>query len=88
MGYVLLYRSFYQIMLADRVRCEKTTTALIVAGKEDKLVTPDRSRAMLERFASASLHEHENGHVVDASVETTNAIKAFVAKTLTPNESK
>ena len=55
--------------------------ALIVAGKTDQMVTPDRSAAMTTRFTpKAELYEHERGHVLDYSPATTAAIAAFFDK--------
>jgi predicted esterase len=77
-GFVPRAESLQSEVGADAPKISKPV--LIVVGKADEMVAPEKTMAMANQFANAEILEHERGHVLDHSKQTTSAIASFIDK--------
>jgi Serine hydrolase (FSH1) len=55
-----------------------TTTSLHVLGSADKLVTPDKSELLLDRFANAQVYRHNGGHYLPSRRDDVAVYRRFL----------
>ncbi|KAL7576446.1 hypothetical protein ACA910_018246 [Epithemia clementina (nom. ined.)] len=55
-----------------------TTPSLHVYGIADKLILPDRSRAVLQYYNNPQIHEHDGGHHVPMRAASVHAYEDFI----------